>query len=206
MKERLYCTGDRGMYHSDGKIEFLGRNDGQVKLNGFRIELGEIEAAALSDKRITAAVAVFDRKLNYIKLYYISDSSVPENEVRDHLCSKLPSYMISAALMRVNSFMYTANGKLDKKSLPEIESKSEHKFEEMNDMEKRIAAMFCEAIGISEIGLDDDFFICGGDSVKAIKLIYSISKTVSDKVELTDIFAYPNVKAMSEYVTNLSAS
>lgn len=206
MKERLYCTGDRGMYHSDGKIEFLGRNDGQVKLNGFRIELGEIEAAALSDKRITAAVAVFDRKLNYIKLYYISDSSVPENEVRDHLCSKLPSYMIPAALMRVNSFMYTANGKLDKKSLPEIESKSEHKFEEMNDMEKRIAAMFCEAIGISEIGLDDDFFICGGDSVKAIKLIYSISKTVSDKVELTDIFAYPNVKAMSEYVTNLSAS
>lgn len=197
---RLYNTGDRGAYINGNCIEFLGRKDNQIKLNGYRIELGEIEAAALSDERINAAVAVFDKPKSRINLYYVAHTEIDEDEFRNELYEKLPVYMRPSGIMKVNSFAVTPNGKIEKKQLPTIADDLTVQDYEMSSDEKELADIYCSVIGIDRIGANEDFFRCGGDSVKAIKLIYRISAGLNVHIDLSDIFNYPSVRLMNEYI------
>ena len=198
---RLYFTGDRGRYYSGGSIEFLGRSDTQVKINGFRVELGEIKGCALKDGRIDAAIANYDRKQNLLSFYYKTNAPVSEEELQELFKNNLPEYMIPAVMRQIQEVPVNANGKVDKKQLPVLERADAGTSSEiLTDTQRGLQAIYQDILGVTEIGLDDNFFRIGGDSIRAIMLLHSIARAFPAKVQLTDIFAHPTIREMAEHL------
>ncbi|WP_186032874.1 non-ribosomal peptide synthetase/type I polyketide synthase [Burkholderia gladioli] len=175
---RMYRTGDLARYEADGNIIYLGRNDEQVKLRGFRIELGEIGAMLGAHPGVRDAVVVMreeadgDRRLVG---YYTSDEGRdPGLEVlRAHLKASLPDYMVPSALLKLDVFPLTPNGKLDRKALPQpgVTSGSGNYAEPEGEIETRLARIWREVLKVERVGRHDNFFELGGHSLLAIGLI-----------------------------------
>ncbi|WP_244121399.1 non-ribosomal peptide synthetase/type I polyketide synthase [Burkholderia gladioli] len=175
---RMYRTGDLARYEADGNIVYLGRNDEQVKLRGFRIELGEIGAMLGAHPGVRDAVVVMreeadgDRRLVG---YYTSDEGRdPGLEVlRAHLKASLPDYMVPSALLKLDVFPLTPNGKLDRKALPQPgeTSGSGNYVEPEGEIETRLARIWREVLKVERVGRHDNFFELGGHSLLAIGLI-----------------------------------
>ena len=120
--ERLYQTGDLVRYKQDGTIEYIGRIDHQVKIRGYRIELGEIESALCEHSEINNSVVIANKDVNgykYLSAYYVSEKEIDISEIRGFLGKTLPEYMIPSIFIRMDSFPLTANGKINKDSLPD---------------------------------------------------------------------------------------
>ena len=172
---RMYRTGDLARWLPDGNIEFLGRIDEQVKIHGFRIELGEIESKIREIENIKdcAVIARADASGDKaIYAYYTSDSEVSVSEIRDRLSESLPEYMVPAYMMQIESIPVTRNGKLDRRALPEIETKTTREYvAPRNEAEEAVCKAFSEILGVERVGVQDSFFELGGDSIKAIRII-----------------------------------
>lgn len=187
---RVYHTGDVGRLHEEGYIEFLGRMDEQVKIRGFRIELGEIESrfreiAGISD----CAVVVRNDKLGdkAIYAYFVSEKLMNLQAIREILSNKLPEYMVPSYMMQIDKIPVTRNGKLDKKSLPEIEVKATKEYiAPRNCIEEAICKAFCELLNVEAIGINDSFFELGGDSIKAIRTVSKL-RNLGYTATVTDI-------------------
>lgn len=178
----LYKTGDRVQRLEDGNIEFLGRIDNQVKIRGFRVELGEIEHVLSRHKNIKEVVVTIKQTVNLGKqliAYVVSDLSA--QTIREYLVESVPNYMIPSYIININKFPLKINGKIDIEALPEpsIESKMEN-FNLNNYTDKQLwfAEIWSEYLGIKKeaVGLDNDFFELGGDSILAIQIISKINK------------------------------
>ncbi|MET0403433.1 MAG: amino acid adenylation domain-containing protein, partial [Cystobacter sp.] len=177
---RLYRTGDLVRWRQDGTLEFLGRQDGQVKVRGFRIETGEVEAAlaAYPGLREVAVVAREDGRGGRRLVGYVvpQQSPAPEAEaLRGFLRERLPEYMVPAAFVACESLPRTRTGKLDARALPAPElqaaTRSTTYVAPRNELEERLVALWREVLGVERVGVDDNFFELGGDSILSIQIV-----------------------------------
>ncbi|MBD2339090.1 amino acid adenylation domain-containing protein [Calothrix sp. FACHB-156] len=174
----LYKTGDLARYKSDGNIEYLGRIDHQVKLRGFRMELGEIEAGIIAHPQVKQAVVIVreDQPGNkHLVAYVIPQQEAPTNsELRQLLQQRLPEYMIPNIFVFLEAFPLTPNGKIDRRAFPapDLEANSQNNLVlPHNHIEKSLAQIWCEILGLQQVGIHDNFFDLGGDSIISIQVI-----------------------------------
>lgn len=193
--ERLYMTGDLARRRPDGAVVFLGRSDHQVKVRGLRIELGEIEAAiAASGLARAATVLARDGRL---VAYVVPDAGYSAEALRAELAKTMPDYMVPAAVVELEALPVTANGKLDRRALPEPVFASAGGGAPASATERQLAALYAELLGVPEIGREDDFFSLGGDSLLAVQLTLRIRETWGRDPGLAALFEYPDVAGLA---------
>jgi acyl-coenzyme A synthetase/AMP-(fatty) acid ligase len=174
---RMYRTGDLGRWLADGTIEFLGRNDDQVKVRGFRIELGEIEARLSAHAAVREAVVVAREDGpggKRLVAYYVAAGLVEVEALRAHLEEQLPDYMVPAAYVHLDALPLTPNGKVDRKALPapEGEAYAARGYEApVGEVEAVLAGIWSELLGVERVGRHDHFFELGGHSLLGVTLI-----------------------------------
>ncbi|MCE3296531.1 MAG: amino acid adenylation domain protein [Crocinitomicaceae bacterium] len=203
-EELIYKTGDLASWREDGNLSFFGRNDHQVKIRGFRIELGEIETAI---RQVSACrdVAVIDRLDQnggkYLCAYLVGVSA--EEVPRDELKKLLADYMLPTAYCQLEALPLTNNGKLDRKKLPEpAELLSHETILAETDKEELVLSLWKMVLNREEIGVTDNFFSVGGDSIKAIQFASRL-KNYNLMVEIRDIFQFPTVRELAGLVKEL---
>jgi len=198
--ERLYRTGDRAMYGRDGNIIFLGRNDGQVKVNGYRIELGEIESVARRLPTVRDCAATIDKG---IVLHVVANDGFTPEGLAEHLGSALPQYMQPRTTVVLDDLPRTWNGKIDRDRLRTAAVQNPVAVEgPRNERDARILGMLRSMLEVEEISIDDDFFGIGGDSLTAVHLANSIRREMSVQISIRDVFGYPTVRRLSDHIAD----
>jgi len=211
---RMYRTGDMGRWLADGSIEYLGRNDQQVKVRGYRIELGEIESRLLEYPGIREAVVLVREDaqpetpgLKQLVAYFVSGNTpVDLAELREHLRQSLPEYMVPAAYVQLPRFPLTPNGKIDRKTLPAPNAVCglEHEYEPpQGETETALVQMWQEVLHVERVSRRDDFFALGGHSLLAIRLIGDIDQLFGIELPLHAIFEHSVLHALAEFVVTL---
>jgi amino acid adenylation domain-containing protein len=210
---RLYRTGDLARWLPNGEVECLGRADFQVKIRGFRIELGEIESALVKHPQIEKAIVVARESEGFgLKLvaYAIATeaSTIGMAEMSKFLKETLPDYMVPSAFVRLEEFPLTPNGKVDRKALPSpnfTREVLENAFTPpRNEVEKVIANIWSQALKIEQVGIHDNFFDLGGNSLLAVRVFSEIEKVLNKKIPLNLIFQHPTIAALSDFSTSES--
>ncbi len=203
---RLYRTGDRARYRPDGTIEFLGRADDQIKIRGFRIELGEIEVVLGQHPDIDEAVVVVHgdapqsrRLAAYI---VVREGAAPAAaDLRAHLQSKLPEYMLPTAFVRLPAMPLSPNGKVDKRALPAPEpTRPEHDADLLaprDTTELALVRIWEDILSVHPVGVRDDFFALGGHSLLAVRLMTRIKEQLGRTLPLATLVEGPTVEAMA---------
>ncbi|MCO1334903.1 amino acid adenylation domain-containing protein [Microbulbifer sp. OS29] len=211
--EKLYRTGDMVRQLADGKLEFLGRIDEQVKLRGFRIELGEIESILLGMNEIEAAAVVTrDEFPGQLVAYICLNSEFDTDEyiriIQSELASKLPSYMLPAAYSVIGKLPLTINGKLDKNALPTPSIIDTAKYiAPATSIEIELAKIWAQLLRLKldDIGVNDSFFALGGHSILAIKLVNSIERVFSITISLKKVFELSSLSNLSAYIESIQS-
>ncbi|WNJ96979.1 amino acid adenylation domain-containing protein [Vibrio ruber] len=199
---RMYRTGDLGYLRADGTIEFVGRNDFQVKVRGFRIELGEIESALVSCGVASAVViASGDAASKRLVAYFTpGDEALTASELKSRLATNLPDYMVPAAYVALAEMPLTANGKVDRKALPEPDETAfvVRQYEApKNAMETTLAEIWSQLLNVERVGRQDDFFELGGHSLLAVRLISEIQHRLRIEVTITELFEHSVLSALA---------
>ena len=206
---RYYRTGDLARWRYDGKLDFLGRADTQVKHRGFRIELGEIESVLSQHPSIAQCVVILredrpgDKRL--VAYYTQCGEQHPSIlELRESLGSKLPEYMVPAAYVRLDALPLTPSGKIDRRSLPVPDIKDlgiqDHYAPARNGIEEQLAQIWSEVLGLEHIGIHDNFFALGGHSLLAVRLTSRISEIFDVPLGVRLIFEQPTIAQLSEQI------
>ncbi|WP_407586179.1 non-ribosomal peptide synthase/polyketide synthase [Pseudomonas aeruginosa] len=198
--ERMYRTGDLARYRADGVIEYAGRIDHQVKLRGLRIELGEIEARLLEHPwvREAAVLAVDGRQLvGYVVLE--SESGDWREALAAHLAASLPEYMVPAQWLALERMPLSPNGKLDRKALPKIEAEDGlgEYVAPASEPERQLAAIWADVLGRERVGVTDNFFALGGDSIVSIQVV-SRARQAGLQLSPRDLFQLQNIRKLAE--------
>jgi len=206
---RMYKIGDLGRWLPDGNIEFTGRKDDQVKVRGFRIELGEIKNSIKQYPKVKDALVItFEPKSGNRELaaYVLSRDEVNIEDLRAFLAQSLPSYMIPASFILLERFPLTVNGKIDKEALPDpLKNKAMGPGMKMgaeytpfrNEIEKRMVNVWQTLLHMDKIGMHDNFFNMGGDSIKAIQLV-TLLKEKGLYVKARDVIQYPTIAQLAK--------
>jgi len=204
--ERMYKTGDLARWLPDGDIEFSGRMDQQVKIRGYRIELGEIESLLICHESVKEAVVTAKEDSGgnkYLCAYITAERELTLKELRAYLTEKLPEYMIPSYFVQLEEIPLTQNGKIDRKALPEpFDSiNSGEEYEAPRDkIEEKLAAVWQEVLKLEKVGIRDNFFALGGDSVKAIQVSARLQQQ-GYKLQVRDLLENPVIGELSKYVT-----
>src|ERR1051325_7340721 len=206
--QRLYRTGDLARYQSDGKIEFLGRLDTQVKLRGFRIELGEIETVLSRHPGVTQAVVVIrkdqsgDQRL--VAYFTADDPSLGSNDLRSFLQLYLPDYMVPSAFMRLEAMPLTPNKKVDRRVLPDPDYLGSENIKQFVAPQDPIAELLSDiwatVLGVERIGIYDNFFDRGGHSLLATQVVSRIRDTFHVDVSVRALFESPCVASLTQKI------
>ncbi|KFB21462.1 peptide synthase [Pseudomonas aeruginosa PGPR2] len=198
--ERMYRTGDLARYRADGVIEYAGRIDHQVKLRGLRIELGEIEARLLEQQRVreAAVLAVDGRQLvGYVVLE--SEGGDWREALAAHLATSLPEYMVPAQWLALERMPLSPNGKLDRMALPKIEAEDGlgEYVAPASEPERQLAAIWADVLGRERVGVTDNFFALGGDSIVSIQVV-SRARQAGLQLSPRDLFQLQNIRKLAE--------
>jgi acyl carrier protein len=202
----MYKTGDLGRWTDDGIVEFLGRNDFQVKVRGYRIELGEVECALMSLDGVSQSVVVAreDRPGDVRLVAYCTGTRALEAQIlRAQLLELLPEYMVPAAYVQLKSLPLVVNGKIDRKRLPTPESDAYplRRYESpQGEVEETLAQIWVELLKLDRVGRHDNFFELGGHSLFAVQLISRIRKCFSVSMALSQLFACPTIASLADRV------
>ncbi|MFD0000109.1 amino acid adenylation domain-containing protein [Nocardia sp. NPDC127526] len=213
---RMYRTGDLVRWRGGraGVLEYLGRSDFQVKIRGLRIELGEIENALLADKRVARAVCVARRGRGGDELigYAVAAPGagpLDTAELAAGLRRTLPSYMVPAALMVLDELPLSANGKVDRKALPDPGTAARRPARPAagprTEAERQLTAIFAEVLGVEEIGVGDSFFDLGGNSLSAARAIARVNAALGVALTIRDLFESTTVTTLAARVANPQA-
>ncbi|WP_235428074.1 non-ribosomal peptide synthetase [Xenorhabdus khoisanae] len=200
---RLYKTGDRVCWRPDGNLDYLGRNDFQVKIRGYRIELGEIENALAAHPQVKQAVVIdHEYKGNKVLAAYLVAAEVLSDETLiKHLSARLPEYMLPASFTRITSVPLTLNGKLNRRALPEpIWGTQDSYVAPRNTLETRLCAIWQEILGLEQIGIEDNFFRIGGNSLTAIKLTAAMRNEIDVDIPLNILFSYKCIALLAQWL------
>lgn len=207
--ERVYHTGDLARWLPDGNLEFLGRKDGQIKLNGYRIEPGEIENQLLNHIGVEQAVVlqvIKEDKTSYLGGYIVSNKQLTSTELESHLSQHLPDYMIPRHWSFVDSIPLTSNGKTDHKALLQIGLQSVAQTDyaaPATEVENQLAAIWGDVLGLEQVGVNDNFFKLGGDSIVSIQLVSAL-RSMGLELNVKDVFDYPTIATLAPRVTKAS--
>ncbi|BAY46081.1 amino acid adenylation domain-containing protein [Scytonema sp. HK-05] len=211
---RLYKTGDLARYLSDGNIEFLGRIDHQVKIRGFRIELGEIEATLATHPALQQTLVMVredvpgDKRLVAYLVAHPEQVSPSPSELRSFLQNKLPEYMVPAAFVLLNTLPLNPNGKVDRRALrvPDTADFGDANsfVEPRNATEEVLAAIWGQVLGLERLGIHDNFFEFGGNSLLATQVISRIRQSLSLEIPLRLLFETPTIAGLASAITSLS--
>ncbi|UOK40396.1 non-ribosomal peptide synthetase [Pseudomonas palleroniana] len=203
---RLYRTGDLVRQRADGEVEYLGRIDHQVKVRGFRIELGEIETRLLEHEAVREAVvlALDSPSGKQLVAYLASDAEHASlrDALKAHLKAQLPDYMVPAHLIVLDSMPLTANGKLDRRALPQPdpEANRQQYVAPRSELEQTLAAIWCAVLNVQKVGLDDNFFELGGDSILSIQVV-SRARQAGIHFSPRDLFQHQTVRTLAAIAT-----
>ncbi|MDC8759689.1 non-ribosomal peptide synthetase [Janthinobacterium fluminis] len=202
---RLYRTGDLVRWNGEGQLEYLGRIDHQIKIRGFRIELGEIEAQLLAQPAVREAVVVAKEGPGGSRLVaYLSEQaghSADAVALRERLHQVLPDYMVPSAIVVLERLPLNANGKVDRKALPEPEFANSNTYEApQGEREEALAALWSEVLGVERVGRDDNFFELGGHSLLALRLLERM-RGQGRPVQVRTLFQHPRLAAFAQAVT-----
>lgn len=200
---RLYKTGDRARYLPDGTIEYVGRNDFQVKMRGFRIELGEIENQLSTYPGIKQAIVQVQENEPQHKIlvaYYVADKKIEAHILLHYLKKQLPAYMLPTTFIHTNKFLLTANGKRDRKALPIHELMAvEDNEKPRNTLELTICSVYATILHLNThtVGICDDFFQLGGNSLLAIQTVRRLSRLLNTRVSVTELLSAKTPKQLA---------
>jgi amino acid adenylation domain-containing protein/non-ribosomal peptide synthase protein (TIGR01720 family) len=203
---RLYKTGDLARWLPDGNLEYIGRNDFQVKIKGYRIELGEIESALQSHIDILQAVVIANQDLlgsTKLVAYVVPGEFTPSvTELREYIAGFLPEYMLPSFYIYLEKLPLTSNGKLDREALPMPEIGSDNYVAPRNELEKVLCHTLSEVLGLQpeKVGINDDFFRLGGDSIISIQLVSKLRQKLGLNVQVKDIFQYKTIEKLFDNV------
>ena len=201
---RLYRTGDLARYQKDGNIEFIGRNDFQVKIRGMRIELGEIETTLRQHEAVSKAIVTLrqDGGEKKIVAYVLANPgcAIEARQLRDLLRTKLPEYMLPSAFVTLASFPLTPSGKIDRLALPAPEMNLETEASYIaprGALEEVLATIFGEVLKLDRVGVGDNFFDLGGHSLSATQIASRVRETFRVELPVRKIFEEPTVEALA---------
>jgi acyl-CoA synthetase (AMP-forming)/AMP-acid ligase II/acyl carrier protein len=197
---RWYRTGDLVRRHPDGALEFVGRIDHQVKIRGHRIELGEIESLLATQPGVKDAVVIArDERL----LAYVTGSPPDPSLVRAALAQALPEVMVPQAVLVLPAFPLTPNGKVDRRALPEPNAAIAVRpaaTAPQGEIEKTIAAIWQDVLGLPQVGTTDNFFDLGGHSLLVVQVQRRLQEACGREVPITDMFRLPTIKALAAHI------
>jgi len=204
---RLYRTGDRGRYLAHGELEYLGRVDRQVKVRGFRIELGEIEAVLAQHKDVNESVVIARNEEGDSRLvaYVVAadEHDLTVSELRSHLKERLPEYMVPSAFVLLDRLPLTTNGKVDRRVLPPPEGArldlGEAYVAPETEAEQILASVWAEALKVELIGVGDNFFALGGDSIRSVQVL-SLAKECGLSFSLQQLFQYQTIRELTRAI------
>ena len=208
-ESRIYRTGDLASFREDGRVDFLGRVDHQVKIRGHRIELGEIETDLTEEPTVREAVVVAredtpgDQRL---VAYLIPEehAAADVDMIRTNLRNKLPEYMVPGHFVVLDEFPMTPNKKVDRKALPRPDERQAGKTLATvlpeNETHNRIAEIWQKNLGIAQVGIDENFFDLGGHSLLAVKVHREIKDAFSCEISITDLFRFPTIDALANHL------
>ena len=204
--ERMYRTGDLVRWRADGVLEFLGRADGQIKIRGFRVEPREVETALGRHPAVgkSAVLAREDRPGDKRLVAYVVPAPGTEPgtaELREHVATLLPEYLVPAAFVLLDEFPITPNGKLDRKALPAPDYAAMATGRSPRTPEEELmCGLFEEVLGVTGVGIDDGFFDLGGHSLLATKLISRVRTTFGRELSIPAVFESPTVAGLVEWL------
>ncbi len=207
--ERLYRSGDFARYGPDGTIDYLGRTDRQVKLRGFRIELGEVEAMLRDHDAVSEAVVVVredtpgDKRL--VAYVVPADPTVEvTSQLRSYMKAKLPDYMVPALFVQLEEFKLTESGKINRQSLPVPDQSRPVLQEEFvaprNQLEESMAQIWCEILELERVGIHDNFFDVGGNSLLGMQIIAKVTNTFEVYLPLYSLFDTPTIAGLAQQI------
>ncbi|MBV9443618.1 MAG: amino acid adenylation domain-containing protein, partial [Acidobacteriaceae bacterium] len=208
---RLFRTGDRARWHADGRLEYLGRADEQVKIRGCRVELGEVREAirafpGIRDVAVISAITG-DSGTRIVAFYIPGEHAPSTRELRRHLAARLPTYMIPARLIQLDRFPLDAHGKLNRQKLGAIAV--EHVTErEIGDpplgaLEEKLASIWCDAMDLDSVGRDEAFSDLGGDSISALRIVSDIRESLDFEIPVSTLFARATIRQVAEEIRSL---
>ncbi|MFO7635924.1 MAG: amino acid adenylation domain-containing protein [Clostridia bacterium] len=204
----IYRTGDIARWYPQGELEYIRREDTQVKIRGFRIEMGEIEKEILSFAGIRETVVLDgeDEAGNkYLCAYIVYEQELSVVDLKNHLLKRLPGYMVPTFFKRIDHIPLTPNGKLDKKKLLEQEAMlllfAEY-IKPANPVEKKVAEICGDMLGIKKVGMGDNYFDIGGDSLSLINFFIRLGKEFKKDIALTEIHKSLTLRDIADYVVN----
>ena len=211
---RLYKTGDLARILPRGDIEYLGRIDHQVKIRGFRIELGEIESVLCQHPSVREAVVIAreDESGSKRLTAYVVVRSITTvaNDLRESLKRKLPDYMLPSAVIILEKFPLTASGKIDRKALPDPEyhrpSKAEDYAAPQSLIEKQLASIWSKVLNLRQVGVDENFFDLGGDSVLIVQVHAQLREELGVNLPIVGLFEHSTIRALGRHLSEVSNS
>lgn len=205
-EERVYRTGDLARWRSDGNIEFLGRIDHQVKIRGFRIELGEIQHQLERHPAVRAA-AVVVRRLDggeNLCAFVEADESLSAAGAREFLALRLPDYMVPPFVVRMEALPLLSSGKVDRRRLESLSRtmKLEARYAApQDDIQQRMAALWQDMLELERVGIDDNFFTIGGDSIKTVRLLHRIEEEFAVRLKTVDLYQQETIRKLAPLVS-----
>ena len=195
----MYRTGDVVRWRADGQLVFVGRSDAQVKLRGFRIEPGEVEAALVAHAGVAQAVVVVrddgvgDRLVGYVVAR--SGAVLDGAGLRRFVAERLPEFMVPAAVVVLDRLPLTVNAKVDRAGLPAPDYAAAVRYRApQTPVQEVLAGLFAEVLGVARVGVDDDFFTLGGDSLAATRLVARVNAALGVLVEVRAVFDAPTCR------------
>ena len=202
---RIYKTGDLACWLPDGNVRFFGRKDDQVKIRGYRIEPGEVANQLLRHNAVQEAVVM--ARDGELVAFYVSGRAIDKAQLKEYLLQALPSYMVPQHYVYLETMPLTGNGKLDRKVLSEREVEKQGEYVAPRDaFEEQLARVWAEVLEVPRVGVTDNYFSLGGDSIKAIKLIYEINEQLNRDVRLADLYTHNTIEALSGLVQSQDGS
>ncbi len=202
----LYKTGDRGVWRSDGKIDFLGRLDNQIKLNGYRIELDEIATLMQAIPGVKNAVVVLQQAASGEKRlagFFTADQPLDTRKIQGKLRDALPGYMLPSQVVQVDRFPLTPNGKIDRKQLEKaaiLASEQKGFAPPTTLLESNLLDLWRTVLRSDQAGVRDNFFLLGGNSLLALRLLGKIRESIGVEISVTELFSHPTVSAIADLI------
>lgn len=204
--ERIYCTGDLGRITSDNTLEYISRKDYQTKIRGFRVEINEIESRLCEIDKIDAGVVISKKNkvgIEVLYAYFEAKEKIDIKNLKEELSKRLPDYMVPSYFIQVPQIPLTQNLKVDRKKLQEFEEidETEDVYEKpKNDLEKSVLEIWKKILELKKIGVEDDFYELGGNSILLIKLYSLLNKTFSTDVSVQDLFDNRTIRKQAKII------